>query len=68
MNKIIQKSRLAEATNEIERLWGAAYVKSALAELIRGERHEEDEQVTFKELFTYRYRKGRMMPLFSFRR
>ncbi|MCO5583077.1 hypothetical protein L7F22_036984 [Adiantum nelumboides] len=45
------------AEHEIERLWGGSYVKIALSELIHSERPEEDEQATFKELLTNRYRK-----------
>lgn len=54
---LFKRSRLAEAEHEIERLWGGAYVKAALDDLIHSERHEEDEQATFKELFSDRYRK-----------
>ncbi|MCO5581659.1 hypothetical protein L7F22_035548 [Adiantum nelumboides] len=54
---LFKRSRLSDAEHEIERLWGGSYVKIALSELIRSERHEEDEQATFKELLTDRYRK-----------
>lgn len=54
---LFKRSRLVEAEHEIEKLWGGAYVKAALTDLIRSERHEEEEQATFRELFTDRYRK-----------
>ncbi|KAH7295706.1 hypothetical protein KP509_27G061700 [Ceratopteris richardii] len=54
---LFKSSRLADAEHEIERLWGAAYVKCALSELIRGEKHEEDEPATFADLLSDRYRK-----------
>ncbi|KAH7295707.1 hypothetical protein KP509_27G061700 [Ceratopteris richardii] len=55
---LFKSSRLADAEHEIERLWGAAYVKCALSELIRGEKHEEDEPATFADLLSDRYRKA----------
>lgn len=54
---LFKSSRLVDAEREIERLWGGAYVKVALSELIRSENREEDEQATFKDLLTDRYRK-----------
>lgn len=53
-----QRGRIAQAEEELERLFGASHVKSAMAELSKSDRGDEVDAVKFSELLHGRHFKG----------
>ncbi|KAH9300453.1 hypothetical protein KI387_012036, partial [Taxus chinensis] len=52
---LVKKSRWAEAEYEYERLWGAANVKFAMAEISRLDKGEDTEDIRFMDLLNKRH-------------
>lgn len=58
ISSIGQRSQWSEAEHELERLWGSAHVKAAMADLVRNEQTQDNGTASWRALVDPRYVKG----------
>ena len=58
-----QRSQWSEAEHELERLWGSAHVKVAMADLVRNEQTQDNGTASWRALVDPRYVKGTILHM-----